>query len=254
MKINKLLTFSAVVALLITPLMAEAQRGQGGQGGGQQGQGRQGGMRMMGGGMMGQSNMQLVQRADVQADLKLTADQKSAITKLQEDQQAAMRARMEEMRNGGGGGFDPTTMQAEFQKLRDEQDAAVNKVLNTEQQARLKQIAFQMRGNRALLDKDVQKDLGLDKDQVRKIEDLQDAQNKANQEVFARVQNGEIDRTEVQAVMDKNNKILDEELMKVLNADQVAKFKGMGGPEFKRDPKVDEAMRNRGGRGGGGGN
>lgn len=251
MKMNKLVTLGAVVALLITPLMAEAQRGQGGQGG--QG-GGQGGMRMMGGGM-GQSSLQLVQRADVQADLKISADQKSAFTKLQEDQQAAMRARMEEMRNGGGGGFDMTAIQEEMKKYTDEQNAAVDKLLTADQKTRLKQISFQMRGNRILLDKDFQKEMGLDKAQIRKLEDLQDAQTKANQEVMAKVQNGEIDRTEISAIMEKNNKILDEELAKVMTDAQKAKFKEMSGPEFKRDPKVDEAMRgNRGGRGGGGGN
>lgn len=241
----------AIATLLITPLVAQAQGGGQGRGGGG-GFGQRGGM-MMG---AGQSNLQLLQRADVQADLKLTADQKAALAKIQEDQRAAMQARFQEMRNNGGGGgqFDPEALRAEMEKMQKEQDAAVDKIVSTEQKARLKQISFQMRGNRVLMDKDVQKELGLDKDQIRKIEDLQANQQKAMQEVMQRMQNGEIDRTEIQAINEKNNKILDEELMKIPNDDQKAKLKEMQGPEFKRDPKVDEAMRQgRGGRGGGGG-
>lgn len=258
MKISNFVVLGAMVALVVAPMTAEAQRGQGGGGQGRGQGGFGGGFGQRGGfGMGGNNSLQLVQRADVQADLKLTAEQKAELTKLQTAQQEAMRARMEEMRNGGGGGggFDMEAMRAEMEKVQKEQEAAVNKVLSTEQQARLKQISFQMRGARALMDEAVQKELGLDRTQTRKIEDLQTAQQEANGQVMQRVRNGEIERTEVQAIMDKNNQILDQELLKVLNEEQTAKFKAMQGPEFKRDPKVDEAMRQgRGGRGGGGGN
>lgn len=255
MKLSNYVVLGALVALFAMPLTASAQ---GGGGGGQRGAGGRGGFGQRGGMMMGgQSNLQLVNRADVQKDLKITADQKTALDKLQADQQAAMQKRMEDMRNGGGGGFDRNAMMAEFEKIQKEQNDAIDKILTDDQKTRLKQISLQMRGARALTDKDIQKELGLDKDQVRKIEDLQTSQQSANQEVFQKVQSGEIDRSEIQSIMEKNNKILDEALLKVLTSDQSAKFKTMQGPEFKRDPKVDEAMQQRrggfGGRGGGGG-
>lgn len=230
----------AVVAALALPAMSMAQGGGGGGRG-------QGGMRMMGG---GNSALQLLQRKDVGADLKLTEAQTKAIAELQAAQQEKMRARMEEMRNGGGGGFDREALQAEMQKVQKEQDEAIGKILDEKQASRLKQIQLQFQGMRAVMTEAVQKQLELTPDQKVALDKLQQSQREANQEVMQRVQNQEITREEMTSIMEKNNKILDEEIGKVLTDKQKEILKGMMGEKFNRDPKEDQ---NRGGRGGGGG-
>lgn len=218
------------------------------------------------------TSLNLVQRADVQTDLKLTADQKAQVEKLQEEQRESMRSRFgggggagaggnrtgggagaggNRTGGGGGAGAGGADVRAQFEALQKAQDEAVNKILTPEQQTRLKQINVQMRGTRVLLDAEFQKELGLDRTQIRTIEDLQEGQQQANAQVFQRVRNGELDNSELQGIVDRNNKILDEELLKVLTEEQKAKLKELQGPEFKRDPKVDEEIRNRGFRPGG---
>ena len=128
-----------MVAILATTAVVFAQGGGRGQGG------RQGGMMGRGGG-----DLQTLQRPDVQKDLKVTEDQKKAIAKIQAENQEVMRARMEEMRNGGGGG-DREAMMAEFQKMQKATDDKVKAVLSKEQQDRLKQITIQMAGMRVVL-------------------------------------------------------------------------------------------------------
>jgi hypothetical protein len=242
---------SLLVGALILPVVANAQNpGQG------RGQGR-GGMMMGGRGM--QSKGMLVARNDVRKDIATTADQNSQIDKLQKDFQAKMQARMEEIRqqmqNGGGGGANMQAMGEEFQKMQKEYDDAILKILDDKQKGRLDQINLQMRGNRALMDEDIQKKLDFKVDQKRKIQELSASMDAANQAIFQRMQNGEIDREQVRPLMEENNKIMDAELAKILNAEQTKMFDEMKGAKFNRDPKDDEAMRNmmgRGGRGGGG--
>lgn len=245
-----LLTLIAVSILAIGAVApASAQgRGQGGgqQGGGGQGRGQGGGFGGQRGGMMGQgaSVAQLVGRADVQKDIKLTDEQKSKIEKINADAQAQRQAMFEEMRNGGGGG-DRQAMMSQMQKMQEDIDKKVEAVLTAEQKTRIMQIKVQLQGARALMDTKIQNELKLSVDQKKKIEDLRTKQQQAMQEVMRRVQDQEIQREDVGPLMEKNNKIMDEELMKVLNDDQKKAFADMKGPEFKADP-------NQGRRGGGG--
>ncbi|MCB0826371.1 MAG: hypothetical protein KDC26_09295 [Armatimonadetes bacterium] len=245
-----LLTLIAVSVLAIGAVApASAQgRGQGGgqQGGGGQGRGQGGGFGGQRGGMMGggASVAQLVGRADVQKDIKLTDEQKTKIEKINADAQAQRQAMFEEMRNGGGGG-DRQAMMSQFQKMQEDIDKKVEAVLTAEQKTRITQIKVQLQGARALMDNKIQNELKLSVDQKKKIEDLRAKQQQAMQEVMRRVQDQEIQREDVGPLMEKNNKIMDEELMKVLNDDQKKVFADMKGPEFKADP-------NQGRRGGGG--
>ena len=261
----------AIAALMIgaavLPLSAVAQgRGQGGG----QGQTRGGGMQFGGqrGGVQ-QSKGFLLVRNDVRKDLKTTADQNTKID-------AAVKALQDSMPSfgggagggqrgqGGGGGQAAGGQRPDMQAIQEQMAAAMKKfdedttkILDEKQKARLDQIQLQMSGNRALMQEDLQKKLEFTKDQTRKVQDLEESMNTANQAIFERMRNGEIERTELQPLMEENNKILDQELAKVLTSDQTKKFDEMKGAKFTRDPKDDEAARGlmgRGGRGGGGGN
>jgi hypothetical protein len=81
---------------------------------------------------------------------------------------------------------------------------------------------------------DVQKDLGFTADQKAKIEDLFKKQQEANAALREKMQSGEIDRSEIMERMQNNNKILGDEIQKLLTDAQKAKLKEMQGPEFKR--------------------
>lgn len=189
-------------------------------------QGRGGGMRMMGGG--GGSQSMLLGREDVQKELKLTDTQKSKLEEMR-------NAMMEEMRGSFQPGGDREAMMKQVQEMMKKADKEALAVLDDSQKKRLKELWIQRSGNRIVANEDMQKELGLSDEQKSKIKGLQDAQNAANQEIFQKMQNGEIDRTEIRPLMEKNNKALDEELGKVLTADQSAKLKAMGGTPFKFD-------------------
>lgn len=237
-----------VAALLVVGLLATSALAQDRPGGGQ---GRQGGGRMgMGMGMQSSPAM-LAFRNDVQKDIKVTADQKKKLDEITQRMQTTMQQRMEQMRSSGERP-DPNTMRAEFEKFQKDTDEAVNAVLNDEQKKRLGQISLQMGGPQAMMRPEVQKDLGLTRQQIRSMEDLMDKMNEANQAVFARVQSGELERDQVRQIMEQNRTALGVEFEKLLTAEQKTKLAEMRGPKFTADPNERGMQMGRGGRGGGG--
>lgn len=229
--ITKIIALVAV-AVLATGAIAQGQ-GQGRGGGGQDGgQGRGGGQR---GGMFGQQGgVMLLQRTDVQTDLNLNSEQKTALAGLQESMQTEMRSMFEEMRNGGGG-FDREAMTAAMKKLTDGLTKKVDGILKPEQTRRLKEIDIQLAGNRAILREDVQKDLAFTPAQTAKVKDLQAKQQEANTAVMEKMRNGEIDREQIGEIRTKNDKVMSDELGKVTTAEQAGKLKAMAGKPFKAD-------------------
>lgn len=168
-------------------------------------------------------------RADVSKELKLTDDQKSKLDKVQADQR-------QKMMDAFQGGFDPSDREKLSKMIGDmmkESDKAAMAVLNEEQAKRLNELWIQRSGNSAIANPEVQKELGLNETQIKKIKDLQDKQQQANQAMMQKIQNQEIDFQEMRDQSAKNQKILLEEFGKVLTTDQAAKLKKMGGAEFK---------------------
>lgn len=124
-------------------------------------------------------------------------------------------------------------MMKQFQEARAKMDKEILAILDDTQKQRLKELWVQRAGNGILGNEDIQKELGLSDEQKTKIKDLQAKQREANQQIMERSRNQEIEREEARSLQDKNNKILNEELGKVLTADQAAKLKSMGGAPFK---------------------
>lgn len=205
------------------------------QGGG--GQGRRFGMRFAGGGMG-----MLVNRADVQRELGISEDQKTKLRELREKMQAERESQMESFRTNGGPP-DREAMMKAFREMEEKSTKALGEILTADQVKRLKELSLQRAGNRALMRPDVQKELGLTEDQVKKIEELQNKQQEASRSIFEKVQNGEVDRSEVRELMEKNNRIMDEELAKVLTEAQRAKLKEMSGKPFTFDPDEERPRR-----------
>jgi hypothetical protein len=219
-------------AVVMCAALAAAQGGGGGRGQGRGGFGQGGGMDATG--------LQLLGRADVQRDLALTDDQKAKVQALRE----SMRG--QGGRGGGGGGFggggggggniDREAMRAEMEKRNAETKAKIAEILKPEQVTRLGEIAVQLAGNRAILNPDVQKTLGLSDEQKAKITELQTKMQEANRGLFQQVQDGSMTREQIGEAMQKNNETMNAELGKVLTTEQAAKLKAMGGKEFKADP------------------
>jgi Spy/CpxP family protein refolding chaperone len=246
--------------LLVCAALVSAQGGQGGQ------DGRQG---RRGAGMFGQAGrgfgeMQLVFRTDVQADLGLTAEQKTKLTELQNKQRQSRRGSgavgtggsgtsgagtaggggvgsSGRRGNRGGAGQNMTDAEREAMRKRmEEQRAQTQKdlaaILTEAQVKRLGEIRFQLQGARAVLNPENQKTLALTTEQVTRISDLQQKQQQANQALTEKVRNQQITREELQKSRENNEKIFDAELLKILTPDQSAKLKEMGGKPFKADP------------------
>lgn len=222
---NTLTKLVALAAVAVLATSAFAQRGQGG------GQGRGGGFGGQRGGFGQAGNMQLLQRADVKADLGITSEQTAKIEALQ----AAQREEMRALFQGGGGGGDREAMMAAFAKLTEATDKKLNEILTPTQTKRLLEINVQLSGNRALLLPAVQKALVLTEGQLAQVKALQAKQQEAMQSIMERMRNGEIERDQIGELRAKNDKILGEELAKILTADQATKLKAMAGKPFKAD-------------------
>lgn len=231
MKTNlKTLVIAAIAAITfcVAAPMASAQR-QGGFG------------RMMGGG-----GLQLLQRKDVQKDLALTEKQIADLTALQEKMMGEMR----DMFQNGGGGGDREAMMKKVQEMMAAATKSADAILTPEQSKRLKEINVQMQGNRIITDPDTQTKLKMTDDQKTKVKDLMAKQQEANQGLFEKMRNGEMQREELQAAMAKNNETLNTEFGKILTDDQKKMLVEMAGKKFEKDP--NEVVRGFGGGGGGG--
>ena len=158
-----------LLAILGTSIDAHAQR-RPGRPQGRRGAGAGGGG---GGGGMG-GPLSLIGNSQVQTELKLTDDQKSRVEELTKEMNAQRprpagvgirglsqeerEKRMEENR-------------AKTEALNAEAQKKIDEILTADQRKRFRQISLQQRGNRALADEQVVKELGLDEQQVALIKE-----------------------------------------------------------------------------------
>ena len=218
-----------VISLVVLVAVASAQNRQGRQGGRQNNN------------MIG-----LLQRSDVQSELKFSDDQKS---KLEAMRPARGQGGNRGGGNGGGGnggggnggggngggGQRPAQDPEAMAKAAAEREKTTLEVLSPEQTKRLLELYIQRVGSRAVIRADVQEALKINSTQKEKIADLQKNQREANQAVMEKVRNGEIERTAVADIQKKNDSILQDELNKILTAEQREKLQSMGGAPFKFD-------------------
>ena len=223
---KRILVLAAFAALI----GASSAQGFGG-GGGQRNM-----MRMFQGSKM--ATLMLLGREDVQGELKVTDDQKAKLDALRtgardrfrtvftsvprtDDQEAMMKAVGEKM-----------------QSLMDSMTKETLAILDDNQKKRLNQLGVQVAGSLAIMQPDIAKELNVTAAQKAKIDDLQRLQGEANQGIWERVGNQEIDRDEATEMMGKNGKILEESVLKILTDDQRKKLKEMSGEPFAfKDPK-----------------
>lgn len=162
-------------------------------------------------------------RSDVvQADLKLSDEQKESITKLQDK---AREARSELQ------GLSGQERQTKLQELRKDQDEKIGGILNDKQKARLKEIGLQQSGAFALANKEVAEALKLTDDQVNKIKELNDGFRKDAQAAFQSAANGG-NPGSARDEITKVRKDTGEKIMAVLTDDQKAAFEKMKGEKI----------------------
>ena len=200
-----------------------------------------------GGGFGPQTPYTLVTRKDVGKELKLTDEQ---TTKLQAAQADMRQQGMQAFQDSGG---DFEAAMKTITKLNDGFATMVKGTLTAEQFTRLLQTFIQRAGTMSVTDSDVQKLLKLTDDQVKHIKDLQDKQNAANRSLGEKMRNGELDRSEIGPLMQKNTEALKTAIEKVLTDDNKTALKAAAGEAFTFDPA--EPFGGFGGRPpGGGGN
>jgi hypothetical protein len=221
MKVNKVALIVAIAALACGALA------QGGGGGGRQRGGR-------GGPQYGP--MSLVNREEVQKEIGITDDQKSKLA----DLRTSTTAKMGEVRTSANG--DRQAMQEGMAKVNADALKSLGDILKPEQMKRLRELEIQWTGKSIVVtDKQVQTDLGITDDQKTKLTELRAKEQAANQEA---AQGG--DRQAAMEARQKNAKIMEDEIDKVLTDAQKAKLADMGGK-----PMAKPAPPQRGGGGGG---
>jgi hypothetical protein len=216
-----------------------AQGGGGGRGQGRGGFG--GGMGMMQGGPGGGGSMtSLLNRPDVQKELALTSAQIAKIEELNPRRGGPGGVRQGGVRQGGGGqgggrgqGGNQGMDRDEMMKRMQEREKSILAVLDEKQQTRLKELFIQRAGNAALMNPEIQKDLGFTNEQKSKVEELQRKQQEASMAIMEKMRNGEIQREELGELMQKNGRTMNEELGKILTKEQAEKFESMKGKKFE---------------------
>ena len=181
----------------------------------------------------------LLGREDVQAELKLDDEQKGKLDAQRAGARDKMRQAFMSMRNGGEMGEDAQkAMQTRMTTMFEDMAKEATSVLTEDQKKRLQELYVQSAGPLAVVQPDISKELGLSEAQKAKIDDLQRRQGEATQGIWERVGNGEIDRDEATEKMQKNSKVMEAEVGKVLTPAQRDKLKALGGAVFEfKDPK-----------------
>ena len=186
------------------------------------------------------SNKATLALADVVvAELGLTEDQQQAIGELVKPKR----------RSGGGRQRYRDMTEAEREQVRNQRrqaydemiarrDDALAGILSPDQMKRLNQISLQARGARALLDEEIQKELGLT-DEI--CNELRATANRAREEKRGKMLElfrSDKDRREVRASLLQLRKELDQEVLEVLSEGDQQRFSDLQGEKLDLDNAV----------------
>jgi hypothetical protein len=187
-------------------------------------------------GMVGVGRVALANMAAVQKELELTDAQRDATGKLQRE--------MEEMRaasrqQGGFGGFEGLSdEQIRAQVARRLEDARktaaaerekLAQILSPTQMDRLEGILVQLAGARSLLDDAIAERIGLNEDQQKRVREAADSMFAQMRGLFQSEDDREVRRAKFADLRAQSEK----QILKVLTAEQVAKFDEFKGRPFE---------------------
>ncbi len=213
----------AFVGLLFCASTAEVTFAQGGGGrGGPGGRGQQ-----------TRTRFELATLPEVQADLKLTDEQK----KLASDQLAKLREKQASAApgggGGGGGGAAIQAARAEMTKMGIELDATFVAKLNDSQNSRMNGLIAQVNGAAALMDSAIAKELAISEEQSGKLKSASEANQIARRELMQEMQGKSPE--EMTPAMTKLTADQTKSLMGLLTEAQVKKFETMKGAALTID-------------------
>lgn len=206
-------------------------------------QGRRG--RFFGGGFGGTSRLQLVGVEKVQAELKLTDEQKTHAEGVNQKLSEARRELFQGGRGGGGGDF--AAMREKMEKMNTEASAKLMGKLDDAQTKRLTEIYVQVNGASALTDKAVGAALKVTEEQKQGLTEAQAKNREAGREAFRNFRDMSDD--ERREAREKMRLESDARLMAVLTDEQKEQFGKLKGEEIEIDRS--QLFRRRGGGGGG---
>ena len=199
-KLAQLSLAAAIVAMAVSPALAQQRQRQ-----------RPGG----GFGGFGGGTVFLLTQKSVQDELKLSEKQVAQVKELQEKQRGSFQ------------GLRDLSQEERQKKMREQAEAtqkAVAGILKPEQLKRVKQIALQQQGARAVATEEVAKALKITDEQKTKILEIQ---TKSREEMRG-LGRGEEARTKIQELMKATN----EKVMGVLTAEQKKTLKELQGKPF----------------------
>jgi hypothetical protein len=207
---------------------------------------------MFGRGFRPTHQVELATLAEVQADLKLSDEQKTSIEELNDELGEERRALRGDGGGGGGGGFgrgfsaEAMAAQAE---LNAEFAGKLAEILDDDQDARILGIFAQVNGTGALNDAAVAAKLELSDEQKERLQDVAAEQRQEFMDAFQDFR--DMSDEERQETMEDLNKARDEALLGVLSDEQKTKFEDLKGEKLEVDLSPLQRF-GRGGRGGGG--
>lgn len=180
------------------------------------------------GSFFGAARVQLASLAEVQAELKMSDEQKKLGEELN---QKLSEDRRELFQTGGGGNFGE--MREKLRQLSTDASAKLVAELDDVQQKRLTEIYVQINGTRALGDKDVTTALKITEEQNEKLTAVRDSNMQAFREAFQDFQSlSDEERREKFGQLRREG---DEKLLAVLTEEQRTQFDAMKGKEIEVD-------------------
>lgn len=190
-----------------------------------------GGRGMMGG--FGSIYGYLSNNKDLQAELKVTDEQKKKFEEIAKAQQGKMR----ELFTGGGFGRDATDeqrkeMREKMDKFAAETKKAYEEALTPAQAKRITQIGYQQQGIRAFSNKEVQTALKMTDDQKEKIKGVMETYMKDAQELRGGRDRGQRPSEENQKKLEALRKDAEEKVVAALTDEQRKSWKDMTGEKF----------------------
>ena len=195
----------------------------------------------------GVNRVQLASLEKVQAELKLTEDQKKLAKETNEKLSADRRSLFQ-----GGFGGDFEEMRKKMEKMNTEATAKLTKGLEDAQNKRLTELYVQLNGANALMDQAVAAALKVTEEQKQTLAKANDENRQAGRGAFQGFR--DMSAEERTKAMEKLRKESDDRLLAALTKDQVELFGKMKGKEMDIDTSSLFPRRGGGGgRQGGGG-
>jgi hypothetical protein len=158
---------------------------------------------------------------EVQADLKLTQEQKSNAKEINEKLTLGRQKLFAEVKKGDGKRFRGAA------KLEQEAQAAINKLLNDEQRKRLDELTIQVNGASQLERKEVREQLKITEEQEKKLAEVRKENAKARRDALA---NFEGDRMAKSVELQRE---ADAKLLDLLSPEQRKQFEAMQGKKLE---------------------